>query len=55
MASVATNHTIDVRISVCIARRVTDGDIPAQGIAVPLVMAGYLLAKHFRIGGKPWN
>jgi hypothetical protein len=55
MASVATDYTIDARISVCITRRVTDGDIPAPGIAVPLVMAGYLLAKHIHIGGKPWN
>jgi hypothetical protein len=46
MASVATNHTIDARISVRIARRVTDGDIPAPGVVVPLAMAGYLLAKH---------
>jgi hypothetical protein len=33
----------------------TDGDIPAQGIAVPSAVAGYLLAKHNHIGGKPWN
>jgi glutaconate CoA-transferase subunit B len=33
-------------ISVCIARQVADGDVLAQGIATPLVMAGYLLAKH---------
>ena len=46
MAHVATKYTIDELISVCIARQVTDGDILAQGIATPLVMAGYLLAKH---------
>jgi acyl CoA:acetate/3-ketoacid CoA transferase beta subunit len=43
---VATQYTIDELISVCIARQVTDGDVLAQGIATPLVMAGYLLAKH---------
>jgi glutaconate CoA-transferase subunit B len=46
MARVATDHTIDELISVCIARQVADGDVLAQGIATPLVMAGYLLAKH---------
>jgi glutaconate CoA-transferase subunit B len=46
MAHVATNYTIDELISVCIARQVADGDVLAQGIATPLVMAGYLLAKH---------
>jgi glutaconate CoA-transferase subunit B len=46
MARAATNYTIDELISVCIARQVTDGDILVQGIATPLVMAGYLLAKH---------
>jgi acyl CoA:acetate/3-ketoacid CoA transferase beta subunit len=43
---VATKYTIDELISVCIARQVTDGEVLAQGIATPLVMAGYLLAKH---------
>jgi acyl CoA:acetate/3-ketoacid CoA transferase beta subunit len=38
--------TVDELISVCIARRVVDGEVLAQGIATPLVMAGYLLAKH---------
>jgi acyl CoA:acetate/3-ketoacid CoA transferase beta subunit len=46
MARVATDYTIDELISVCIARQVTDGDVLAQGIATPLVMAGYLLAKQ---------
>jgi len=46
MARVTTDYTIDELISVCIARQVTDGDVLAQGIATPLVMAGYLLAKH---------
>ena len=58
MARVATDYTIDELISVCIARQVTGGDVLAQGIATPLVMAGYLLAKHNHkstSGGKPWN
>ncbi len=37
--------TIDELMSVCIARRISDGDIAAQGVATPLVVAGYLLAK----------
>jgi glutaconate CoA-transferase subunit B len=43
---VATKYTIDELISVCISRQVTDGEVLAQGIATPLVMAGYLLAKY---------
>jgi len=46
MAHVATDCMVGDLISVCIARQVTDGDVLAQGIATPLVMAGYLLAKH---------
>lgn len=46
MTGAATEYTIDELISVCIARQVSDGDVLAQGIATPLVMAGYLLAKH---------
>src|SRR5713226_9711335 len=37
--------TIDELISVCISRQIRDGEMVAQGIATPLVMAGYLLAK----------
>lgn len=37
--------TVDEIISVCIARCVVDGEVLAQGINTPLVMAGYLLAK----------
>ncbi len=37
--------TIDEFISVCISRQVVDGEVLAQGINTPLVMAGYLLAK----------
>jgi len=40
------DYTVDELISVCIARQVVDGEILAQGLATPLVMAGYLLAKH---------
>ncbi len=39
-------YTIDELISVCISRQIVDGEIVAQGIATPLVAAGYLLAKH---------
>lgn len=39
------DYTIDELIAVCIARQVQDGEILAQGIATPLVMAGYILAK----------
>jgi acyl CoA:acetate/3-ketoacid CoA transferase beta subunit len=37
--------SIDDLISVCISRQIEDGEIVAQGIATPLVAAGYLLAK----------
>jgi acyl CoA:acetate/3-ketoacid CoA transferase beta subunit len=36
--------TIDELMVVCIARQVKDGDVLAQGLATPLVAAGYLLA-----------
>jgi acyl CoA:acetate/3-ketoacid CoA transferase beta subunit len=39
-------YTTDELISACIARQLDDGEIVAQGIATPLVVAGYLLAKH---------
>jgi acyl CoA:acetate/3-ketoacid CoA transferase beta subunit len=51
MAHVSTDYTIDELISVCIARQVADGDVLVQGIATPLVMAGYLLAKHTHAPG----
>lgn len=38
--------SIDEVISVCIARQITDGEMLVQGIATPLVAAGYLLAKR---------
>jgi acyl CoA:acetate/3-ketoacid CoA transferase beta subunit len=39
------DYTIDELMSVCISRQIKDGEMVAQGIATPLVMAGYLLAK----------
>jgi acyl CoA:acetate/3-ketoacid CoA transferase beta subunit len=39
------DYTLDELICVCISRQVEDGEPLAQGIATPLVMAGYLLAK----------
>lgn len=38
-------YSLDELISVCIARQIVDGELVAQGIATPLVAAGYLLAK----------
>ena len=37
--------SVDELISVCIARQVMDGDVLAQGINTPLVLAGFILAK----------
>jgi len=37
-------YTIDELLCVCIARQVEDGELLAQGLATPLVAAGYLLA-----------
>jgi acyl CoA:acetate/3-ketoacid CoA transferase beta subunit len=42
----ATDYTTDDLICTCISRQVVDGDLLAQGIATPLVAAGYLLAKY---------
>lgn len=39
------DFTIDELISVCIARQVVDGEVLAQGINTPLVMAGLILAQ----------
>src|SRR5260221_11119439 len=39
------DYTIDELMSVCIARQIADGIMVAQGIATPLVAAGYILAK----------
>lgn len=40
-----TDYTIDELISVCISRQIENDELLAQGIATPLVAAGYLLAK----------
>lgn len=40
-----TDFTIDELVSVCIARQVVDGEVLAQGINTPLVMAGFILAQ----------
>ena len=37
--------TTDELICTCISRQIVDGELVAQGIATPLVAAGYLLAK----------
>jgi acyl CoA:acetate/3-ketoacid CoA transferase beta subunit len=39
------DYTVDELMAVCISRQIRDGEIVAQGIATPLVVAGYLLAK----------
>ena len=44
--SLTTDLTVDELMCVCIARQIADGEVVAQGIATPLVMAGYLLAKY---------
>lgn len=38
-------YSIDELISACIARQVVNGEVLAQGINTPLVMAGFILAK----------
>jgi glutaconate CoA-transferase, subunit B len=40
-----TDYTVDELMAVCIARQCRDGEIVAQGLATPLVVAGYILAK----------
>ncbi len=39
------DFTLDELISVCISHQIKDGEVLAQGIATPLVAAGYILAK----------
>ena len=41
----ATGFTVDELICACISRQLVDGEIVAQGLATPLVAAGYLLAR----------
>lgn len=43
-AAVASDFTTDDLICCCISRQVADGDVLAQGLATPLVAAGYMLA-----------
>ncbi|MGD8605505.1 MAG: hypothetical protein PVF49_13135 [Anaerolineales bacterium] len=40
------DYSVDELICACISRQVVDGEIVAQGLATPLVAAGYLLAWH---------
>jgi glutaconate CoA-transferase, subunit B len=40
-----TDYTTDELMAVCIARLINDGECVAQGIATPMVSAGYFLAK----------
>lgn len=40
------DYTTDDLLCACISRQVEDGEVLAQGIATPLVAAGYLLAWH---------
>lgn len=39
-------YTTDEMLCVLIARQIEDGDVVAQGLATPIVAAGYLLAWH---------
>jgi acyl CoA:acetate/3-ketoacid CoA transferase beta subunit len=39
------DYSIDELMSVCIARQMIDGELVVQGLATPLVAAGFLLAK----------
>lgn len=40
------DYTTDELISVCISRQVRNGEVLAQGINTPLVMAGFILARE---------
>lgn len=42
----ATDYTADDLICACISRQIENGDVLAQGIATPLVAAGFLLAQR---------
>ncbi len=42
----ATDYTMDDLICACISHQIEDGDALAQGIATPLVAAGFLLAQR---------
>ena len=41
----ATDYTVDEMMAVCISRMLEDGECVAQGLATPMVNAGYFLAK----------
>ncbi len=41
-----SDYSVDELMCVCISRQVQDGEVLAQGLATPLVAAGYLLAWH---------
>ncbi len=41
-----SQFSADEIMVVCISRQIQDGEIVAQGLATPLVAAGYLLARH---------
>lgn len=41
----ADDYAVDELMCACIARQLEDGEMVAQGLATPLVAAGYLLAK----------
>lgn len=45
MTATAADYTIDELMAVCISRLLEDGECLAQGIATPMVIAGYFLAK----------
>lgn len=45
VSDLSDDYTIDELMSVCIARQMVDGELVAQGLATPLVAAGFLLAK----------
>jgi len=41
----SVEYTVDELIAVCISRQVVDGEVLAQGINTPLVLAGFILAQ----------
>jgi acyl CoA:acetate/3-ketoacid CoA transferase beta subunit len=49
--AIATDFTIGDLMSTCISRQVEDGELVGQGIATPLVGAGYMLAKYTHAPG----
>lgn len=45
MSAAAEDFTIDELMCVCVARQLVDGEVVAQGLATPLVVAGFGVAK----------